>query len=307
MTATDDGQRLLNQIRETPGDDTLRLAYADWLDEQPVERVKCRKCNGTKDDVIRDYFRFGTRFTEGVAQGCQVCSGLGTVRDERRQRRAELIRRQIRGETLRPGELLDAHGAEWARVECPTCRNWPDMTIGFCPDCTNQRDTTHGRNPQWSRGFVSQVECRLEEVGSTVPRTCPECQGRPLRRASAGKGFIRCGHCVEGTGRVFRPSPWIAAVFRQHPIEGVRITDREPMVVGATLIMHEWGRATWAASLAGERDYIPDAIFAKMRGFTGTSASHNSLHVRYPTTDAARDALARAVADVVRDAMKGGA
>lgn len=107
---TPEERAFLLAIAAEPGEDTPRLAYADWLDEQEPARAKCPKCKG-----------------EGIYRGlqerphvpnfgwwkCEPCDGTGTTLDTSRRDRAEFIRSQIELAQLGPPhrELFVADGA----------------------------------------------------------------------------------------------------------------------------------------------------------------------------------------------------
>lgn len=338
---TTDGQHLLAAIHADPEADDPRLQYADWLDEtDPGERVTCEKCKGTRWHTTRtraaemDADEYGTS-----TYACPACDGTGTVRDERQARRAELIRLQCRAADLkrdghgpgcnrvnnvnrkpraggqgwlacskcldlqcdedRSGELLAARGAEWSRVACPACKGngWSDghrrdlpEPEYRCDECDGTGDAMHARNPQWSRGFVTQVECRLEEVGGEAE--CEECEriSRDYPFHMQSELLAKCPAC-KGTGRVFRPAPWLAAVVRAHPLDWVSLRDVNPLEV------NNHSPNCWTFLPDDDPDpesgRIPEWLYEEMRVFY------------HPTADAARDALARAVADVVRQAANG--
>ena len=97
MTTTDTRSQLLREIAASPDDDTLRLAFADWLDEQPAGRTSCPLdfCRG-------GYWRHSgdpnTRPTR-----CHVCGPDGTVPDTADADRAEFVRVQCELERLEAG------------------------------------------------------------------------------------------------------------------------------------------------------------------------------------------------------------
>lgn len=135
-------------IRANPVDDTPRLVYADWLDEQ-AERVPCGDCSGSgrKPKAVRRVCAWcrgtgtartgpprtcrqckgaGTKPTGGaVASDCGTCSGVGRVSDGRAER-AEFIRLQcpdiphlqrLIAKPYEDQDLCTDLSANW----CPTC------------------------------------------------------------------------------------------------------------------------------------------------------------------------------------------
>lgn len=297
----------LAAIARDPKDTVHRAAYLDWLDEQEPGVVPCPGCDGS--GWRRNHTHVLNRDHE-----CPTCNGTGTVRDERHRLRAELIRIQIervrRDEPLFGADvtsrILNLHGAEWSRVACPTCRGQGKGHYGLedtyweCEQCHGTGDAMHNRNPQWSRGFVYSVECRMEEVGREVecencggdgeftrrnsdgpPGPCPECGGW----WDSGPHFDADDYWSRGTGRVFRPAPWLAAVFQNHPIERVIVTDREPYYMG-----EDWAYYTTRQSqLIPSVSILPEWLVPS-----------DSPYKIFKTVDLANTWLATRVADIVR-------
>lgn len=173
MTTTDEAA-LLAAIEASPDEDSVRLAYADWLDEDaaanPV-RVTCPKCKGTR------YRGYGPKNTYTKVR-CEC--GTGTAPDPSRAARAEFIRVQCelaahgpclmctkleaaaqklglaaaprcsKVEPLRAREsaLREEHGESWRKGPC-------------CEACRGK-----GRKPITNRGG-----------GTVAGYTCPDCHG----------------------------------------------------------------------------------------------------------------------------------
>lgn len=90
---------MIQAVIEKPHDDTLRLAFADWLDEQDVITSTCPSC---------DALPIATAIDTGEAiGGCLVCGGSGGVPDLSRKLRAEFIRLQIQEAALKPRPSLN--------------------------------------------------------------------------------------------------------------------------------------------------------------------------------------------------------
>lgn len=157
-TAIDrDGAALLRAIEAQPEEDTPRLLFADWLDENGrVRRVecpeckrkpaKCPKCKGKgRINVykgVATYKRMmSCRSCNGTGKGvsCSHCSGTGYVEHNPDADRAELIRVQVElaqiGHWAYPdGGRLARRGAELtARSDALLARNRRDW-FG-CPAC----------------------------------------------------------------------------------------------------------------------------------------------------------------------------
>jgi hypothetical protein len=187
---TDTEARLLRAVLESPGDDTPRLAYADWLDDN-AGVVPCPICTGPG-------------FPRGpVPAGCTKCRGSLEIPDDRRER-AEFIRIQCElagrpdgsPETTRrrsdlferEGDLLwnmQGAGIMPGQMLAHARRDWAG------PDLSAMAKTIPGRSAwTWSRGFISTVraplavlageECYLCHAGlgdGHPPRNCPACSG----------------------------------------------------------------------------------------------------------------------------------
>jgi uncharacterized protein (TIGR02996 family) len=184
---TPDELALLAAILADPGDDTPRLVYADWLDENADER--CHKCDGAGTQPCPT--------TPDFSQTCSACWGKGSGRRER----AEFIRVQCELETgLNPKMRYLSHTPEckcrWCdlrRRERGLLKSHGDEWFGVDLRDEN-RDTTEPLPPlRTSRGFVEYVACSWEAFAGGE---CRWCYG-PGRDAVWSD---RCGHC-DGTGR----------------------------------------------------------------------------------------------------------
>ena len=169
MTTHDTRSQLLAEIAANPEDDTLRLAFADWLDEHG-------------DAADRDRAEF-------IRVQCElgVWSGRGHPRET---------------------ELLSAH-SEWSRCRCPRCNGrkgrlakinggyddeWIDCgTCGGTGDLFLRHvdDRTHATEPRtvtFARGFVDGVTCTLAEAfapdGTPTPWAVEVVKQTPVVRFS---------------------------------------------------------------------------------------------------------------------------
>jgi uncharacterized protein (TIGR02996 family) len=213
---TDDELALLAAVLSDPGDDTPRLVYADWLDENADER--CHKCDGAGTQPCPT--------TPDFSQTCSACWGKSSGRRDR----AEFIRVQCelakwaaipsvseaigRGEIVgyaehserihdlrrREGELLKSHGDEWFGVDLHD----------------ENRDTTEPLPPlRTSRGFVEYVACSWEAwVATYAPAVywraevaCPRCPSfdTAMRLKMEDDEWV-CWGC-KGIYRVPNPGP----------------------------------------------------------------------------------------------------
>jgi len=138
-----DGDALLAAILAAPDEDTPRLMYADWLEENHVEWA-CG-CDGGAQDTGGT-----TPWGEPVYQECWHCEGTGRVSNGFRER-AEFIRRSV-------GSGL-AFYPESTGEPPPFTGDWPD-----------------GLDWTGCRGFVAEARCPLavwQAHGPAVVRRHP--------------------------------------------------------------------------------------------------------------------------------------
>lgn len=85
----DDGEALLAAIYANRRDDTPRLIYADWLDENAAS-ADCAACKGTGKvrHVVESTYGFRPEYECGA---CTTCKGVGQVPDDKAAR-ADFIR-----------------------------------------------------------------------------------------------------------------------------------------------------------------------------------------------------------------------
>ena len=214
-------------------------------------------------------------------------------------------------------ELRPRCGNHWCDESiCHQCRSW-------LAQITKYRDLL-SRNPSWlavsdppggipaaiERGFLSvtlpHTLCwRLEEVPST---RCLACRGRGARAWHAGVSGQGCGECGNhDTIDVWRPHPVLRAVLESAVgpwVRRVRVEGREPFVDhhrdSAGWQRRSAGMRAWHDSPPSEREpyLIHDPVFDLLGGEPGVGHSR-----RFPTPEAATDALSLAVPIWARGAM----
>lgn len=170
MNTEDEEAALLAAVYADLDDDTVRLVYADWLDEQP-HRAPCPDCGGGRSGAWHFEIDADGRC---VRCGRRGCNGDGLVEDHSRAERAEFIRLQIELERLTRSRT------------CPAC---PNTSCPFC-NTTRRIDALMAKNRftwetggngrvlasvivRWRRGFVYSLECRsavFEENDYAKPR-----------------------------------------------------------------------------------------------------------------------------------------
>jgi len=221
----------------------------------------------------------------------------------------------------RERDLL-ARNPAWLSVKCPECGGSGDsrkvrLSHSFerCPTCGGEGDYL---NPFYgwvddkhfaresratiTRGFLDitlpHTLCwRLEEMPSTQ---CTACRGRGARAWHAGVSGQGCGECGNhDTIDLWRPHPVLRAVLASPAGPWVRrvwVEGREPFVdhnrKSAGWQERSVGMRVWRGNPPSEREpyLIPDPVFDLLGGKLGAGNSR-----RFPTAEAATDALARAV------------
>ena len=190
MTTHDTRSQLLAEIAASPDDDTLHLAFADWLDEHG-------------DAADRDRAEF-------IRVQCELAP-LNDLADSVHPM-AMLGSDGIKREALlaRSYQLLSAH-PEWSRCRCPECDGSGDQGKKnghdglACPACGGTGDLfltprvsgasltppPKPRTVTFARGFVDGVTCTLAEA-----------------------------FAPDGT-----PTPWAVEVVRQTPVVRLVLTD----------------------------------------------------------------------------------
>ena len=267
---TDTERDLLRAVNAEPGDDAPRLAYADFLDEQPDAYRDCPNCNGVPDQKrfmrATDWYR-GKTGPSTVVTTCPECDGAGFVPDDARKRRAEFIRVQIelskpptRASAKLAGVVAPHLSADRVRVVTepgrkallereaelhPTARH--EYQFG-CADLIPKGAVIDDRIT-FVRGFVGKLMCsaadwlRYADKAFWSPKQrvrCDWCKDgwhySPGREHRHGGETSKCSTC-DGTG--FVPRPFDPAC---QPLTDVTLT----------------GAIDWDFPPPGVRLYIPD-------------------------------------------------
>lgn len=332
-------EALYRAILADPEDVTLRLAFADHLDEQPKPRVKCPKCKGSgqrpkkyaddendytcskcgeRSGVYGHYVGDGKEWTCEPSE-CKTCGGEGTVPDARDADLAEFIRVQVElatnpgGSTAemsadrwhhlrrRESELLRIRGDEWRRAVCPACRGKGGRTAKV--------DGGYGTEfvPCQTCGGSGDLFKKRDIVGhGTWSRT----EDRPVVFRN---GFVDSVGCelreLQGNPRemgereppVFVPSPWAAGVVTRTPV--TRFVDPRCVAAGPTPKGDYW----WVRQIADfpRQDHtLPTWQFNALEGGR-REVVLDAVSMFYPTAESAADALALAAGRLVRAAVYG--
>lgn len=204
MTITHPEQAgFLAAIVAQPEDDTVRGAYADWLDEhgQPERAEFIRvQCELTRTDMsipgrIAHWPDF--KRPQKVSVTDSLYRGDGEFACRRDCPACRLVRNQER-----ESELLRKHGREWSRWACPNPGRHRKRYL--CPTCgCGEGNLFHNRDPQFRRGFVHRV---------TVPTSAELVEDM---------GTDEYGY------RDWQPTPLLAALAAT-TVEEVWVGDRRP-------------------------------------------------------------------------------
>lgn len=232
-----DEPALLAAIRANPEDDTVRLVYADWLDEN-APLVMCKACDG-----YGGYKGYSIEHQRRINRPeCPRCRSVGYIPHEMSDR-AEFIRVQCslaggregtanedserrRPLLVRESALLEANRERWQKAPCPACAGATVICKGGslyvkCGGCSGTGDALHGREVAFRRGSPHELGgCRLYDVFRPLEVPCPVCKGKSdWAKHDVPDGTPGCGACgnhgvVDGE---LAPTPWALAVFRAHP------------------------------------------------------------------------------------------
>lgn len=286
MTA--DEVEFVKHVCENPADDTPRLAYADWLDEN-AGTVPCGKC--TPNFQTASGNGLGWLLAGGSGHGdpyfhigCETCGGDGLVHEleatgregsgtvpDGRAERAELIRVQCelaakweaKGSTFgsigggkrlaelrdREKTLLTTYWKTWA----------PGGFFWFCKNLRDDADVAGRSAVLFRRGFVSELACSSSDWLARgdglhwhrkATDECPDCNHKRTAYFHAG---IRCPTCKDG--RVPRP-----VTRATQPVEAVELTT-DPCVFGAWTRGPLRNAATPALTFDLEHDRWPGIVF----------------------------------------------
>lgn len=248
---------LLHAIRLHPAEDTPRLIYADWLDENAEPGNSCGRCRGRGETVAHWQ---STSDTWGSVDRCCDCDGTGRVSDGRRER-AEFIRIQIRIAGLRAacgcgGYTALRGGGQHHNGPCDVGRERDEQPDGTSrPAMLRARENALWR--EWSRRWFGWGT-GTDTFGSAL--TPNEVDPR-IRR-----GFVAE---VRMTLAAFMDAA--KGLFSVHPIDTVVLTDREPAAVGGDIRP----RYTWTtreiALVAAQAWVLPWVLWSRVREQTSRS------------------------------------
>jgi uncharacterized protein (TIGR02996 family) len=330
-----DGEALVRAILENPDEDTPRLIYADWLDEQPPTEVPCGNCNG-KPRVYSFKPPTSTNWIQVWASTyeCLTCSGSGTATERRGSARAEFIRAQIKSAAIEreQAELLNDE-TDWSRCETESgvAASWcPNCGDCVCPDPEDRKDdpacplhapgTKHCRGDYldrqlatlgererelWSAGACFHI---LDEVRptKTIPadmvvhllRDRPDVMKNP---AAMPEAYVSRGFISHVAGTVDSWPEYGPKIVGRHPIEWAGVAGREPGLFENTNRWY-WTRETEATTYP--RHTLPYGLLKMMAELDGTDDLDGRQWLDFPTKKEASGRLSRTLIISAREAAE---
>jgi len=192
----DNERMLMRAILEDPADDTVRLAYADEIQDADPERAEFIRVQIELPRLFSEHrcdrgLSGGFICTPGVADwGCRSCESFIKRRDELTDRERELVRNHYRkwADWDLPGILRTGHYANDSRLFWVWKRTKPRVDCAF--------------PIVFKRGFVAEVACETRdwvahgaEVVLKQPITHMICEGPSpsnVARRTGGGPNSRC-------------------------------------------------------------------------------------------------------------------
>lgn len=312
-------------ILDNPADDTVRLVYADYLDEH----------GDCADDHARAEFirlQIDLALIPGLREANAGPGGIEWIRslvrgakDTGPDHPALLEDRRLLEEysrlSDREGRLLNGHEAEWRKGPvCPKCWSTPGCGKGHynvsnkCGACDGTGDaggltswvlipgaTETKRQPpvEFRCGFPFAVECRLADAFEERDVECPHCIEGP---ACPETNVVECSRC-DSTGVIdteWVPPELAVRWLTWHPIEEVRFTD-----VSARYVSDRqgdgWTFSRMRISDADNPHAIPDVLRDRVKD-KGDVPGLLPGYFRWREADDARVALWQTAADIIREA-----
>lgn len=255
----------LQAILASPDDDAIRLILADWLEERG---------DGDRAEFVRAQVEIAA--TEGY-QGERYCAAANGLL---RVGVADCVKCRPCCLRRREWGLLAEHGTEWIRplAEIVGLERW-----GWAGVTCGPNDPRQHWGWKYRRGFVYEMRCHLADWIGAI---CPDCEGDPPRLDFMGIASLASSVCqrCQGRGRVGGHGP---ALVRAAPIETVRVSDREPYLMGNRMFC--WRLANKEALLedvlAYSAELLPWEVYWCLPGSLG------AYMTEYPTPAAAHAAL----------------
>lgn len=258
-----DARALLAACRREPGDDTARLVFADFLDENGED---------ARAELIRVQVELSSQHQNSECPKCRerfpnwrspkqgCCPG-----------RAELLRHQR--------ELLSANPG-WLAMPCPECHNI-EKPRSTCPTCEGAGDL-----------FVRQFHGDDDEPPQRRPIATPDRglvvltapASRCWETAVTGQHWDPASDTMRGGKTVTRPTPWLRAVAACPWVAEVRVNDVRPYHNGKGWVWYNGARPRHSLDASPSAN-LPMTVFKLL--------TERERWQDYPTELAAVHALSR--------------
>lgn len=263
-----DYKAMLAGILATPDDDLPRLVLADWLDELQQDDATARA----------EFIRLGVQIESWGCTFKQTPEQPGWNHlcgtDEKGYWLCQPLRSRERA-------LLAEHAATWLM---PSPTPFPPLVRGSGQHGWSLKEVTRLGERYlpvvFRRGFPTDVRCTLADwIGGECG-----CGGTGEWVDYTVVLYHGCTRC-RGTQRLTGIGP---AVVAAHPVESVRVTDREPR-------SHTAGR--WWYRFGSGADDLPDTLIPHLSssdlcgGWSGYQIGQYTNAVWFPTREAALSAL----------------
>lgn len=292
-----DGEALYKTICEKPYDDTARLVYADWLQEQdseslqawyirtsialshPPQDAEFKAMAQWKQDFERCkgiILKHGSKWVDSVCPNTKICrtqSGLQKAK---------------------------------CRRDCPMCTGTGSLFWWYGYDAEGHTiSDPYRRVVSYHRGFPVEVVCNLDQVGRINKITCQTCQGRKYGTTPTGSwGQIQCSIC-NNTGLVdeFQPTEWAKQIVRQTPITRFKLQDKQPRAYQPK--RHEWFKES--NFLMSQVPTIHRIMWNRLENYKLGNPFNDQLYIKwYTSREQAVFALSTVLGDMVRESVYGG-
>lgn len=243
-------QALLASVITSPDDDTPRLVYADFLQDQPTH-TNCTVCRGT-GILLMGGRGNGDTFTPSYKTKCSYCDGDGKVPSPDRKL-GEYIKLSlelyIHKKLMTPRKDEKIKEIEYRNDMqhiFPDSYKWYQRGIELREQINTiwlqarehisfsfllEKKYANAFSPfEVDRGFINSITCTASQFLSVCDKLiwhpsiidkCENCKGNGFIAYHSEGECLECGHSgVIGTGRIARPCP-----FTAHPVREVGITD----------------------------------------------------------------------------------
>lgn len=272
-----DGTAILAAILASPEDDTARLVYADWLQEQGEHgRAEFIRVQVAAARIEAE--QGGPPFWSEMRKKHASCGGCSPW--------CRLLQRELRLHASRPVHprlVCPAcggqgyHGTRRHSTQCFTCNMSGDLFLRHERNADGEFVANRLRKPVFRRGFIDSVECHLAEVGTEEVFDYQHDNGDTFQRPS------------------FIPSTWAITIAAEVPtLTRLVAVDREPYLNVASA----WIWVTQPGRSIPQSAVLPHAVYRALTG--DIDVMRRGFAKAYRTAGDANDALAVALCTLAR-------